>query len=82
MPCLRARLHREREPGASRCFGSRVFNRIKSEANEMSDWRAVTGTPLNRGLLEGGVLTCPTHLWQFDVVNGGVGVRECQEINA
>ena len=33
------------------------------------------GTPLNQGLLEGKVLTCPTHLWQFDVVNGGVGVN-------
>jgi toluene monooxygenase system ferredoxin subunit len=38
------------------------------------------GTPLNQGLLEGRVLTCPTHLWQFDVVDGGVGVnpKHCQ----
>jgi toluene monooxygenase system ferredoxin subunit len=33
------------------------------------------GTPLNQGLLEGSVLTCLTHLWQFDVANGGIGVN-------
>jgi toluene monooxygenase system ferredoxin subunit len=33
------------------------------------------GTPLSQGSLEGRVLTCPTHLWQFDVVDGGAGVN-------
>jgi toluene monooxygenase system ferredoxin subunit len=33
------------------------------------------GTPLNLGSLEGRVLTCATHLWQFDVVDGGAGVN-------
>jgi len=33
------------------------------------------GTPLIQGSLEGTVLTCPTHLWQFDVANGGTGVN-------
>jgi len=33
------------------------------------------GTPLNQGSLEGRVLTCSTHLWQFDVVDGGAGVN-------
>lgn len=38
------------------------------------------GTPLNLGKLEGGILTCSAHLWQFDIVNGGVGVnpRDCR----
>ena len=28
------------------------------------------GGPLGQGLLEGKVLTCPWHGWQFDVTNG------------
>ena len=38
------------------------------------------GTPLNQGKLEGRILTCSAHLWQFDIVNGGVGVnpRDCR----
>jgi toluene monooxygenase system ferredoxin subunit len=38
------------------------------------------GTPLNQGKLEGPILTCSAHLWQFDIVNGGVGVnpRDCR----
>jgi toluene monooxygenase system ferredoxin subunit len=41
------------------------------------------GTPLNQGLLEGRVLTCASHLWQFDVADGGVGVnpKNCQLIS-
>ena len=33
------------------------------------------GTPLHQGTLEGRVLTCSTHLWQFDVVDDGAGVN-------
>jgi toluene monooxygenase system ferredoxin subunit len=33
------------------------------------------GSPLSQGLLEDRVLTCSSHLWQFDIVNGGVGVN-------
>ena len=33
------------------------------------------GTPLNQGKLESGILTCAAHLWQFDIVNGGIGVN-------
>jgi toluene monooxygenase system ferredoxin subunit len=33
------------------------------------------GTPLHLGSLEGTVLTCSTHLWQFDLANGGAGVN-------
>jgi toluene monooxygenase system ferredoxin subunit len=41
------------------------------------------GTPLNQGLLQGRVLTCAAHLWQFDVADGGVGVnpKNCQLIS-
>lgn len=28
------------------------------------------GGPLGQGLLEGGVVTCPWHGWQFDVTTG------------
>lgn len=35
--------------------------------------------PLVEGLLEGKVLTCSAHLWQFDVVTGeGVNPEGCQ----
>ena len=30
------------------------------------------GGPLGQGLLEGKVVTCPWHGWQFDVTNGKV----------
>lgn len=34
--------------------------------------------PLIQGELEGGVLTCAAHLWQFDVVSGaGVNPLDC-----
>ena len=33
------------------------------------------GTPLNQGSLDGRLLTCSAHLWQFDVVDGGAGVN-------
>ena len=28
------------------------------------------GGPLGEGLLQGSVITCPWHAWQFDVTNG------------
>ena len=40
------------------------------------------GTPLNQGSLEGRVLTCSAHLWQFDVVDGaGVNPKNCRLVS-
>jgi toluene monooxygenase system ferredoxin subunit len=39
------------------------------------------GTPLSDGELDGPVLTCPVHLWEFEVISGDsinpVGERLC-----
>jgi toluene monooxygenase system ferredoxin subunit len=48
---------------------------IDGEVRAYRDRCPHAGTPLNQGLLEGNVLTCLTHLWQFDVANGGIGVN-------
>jgi toluene monooxygenase system ferredoxin subunit len=48
---------------------------IKGKVYAYRDKCPHAGTPLNQGLLERSVLTCPAHLWQFDLVNGGIGVN-------
>jgi toluene monooxygenase system ferredoxin subunit len=48
---------------------------IGGEVHAYRDKCPHAGTPLNQGLLEGSVLTCPTHLWQFDLANAGIGVN-------
>jgi toluene monooxygenase system ferredoxin subunit len=52
-----------------------LFVNIDGEVHAYRDKCPHAGTPLNQGLLEGSVLTCLTHLWQFDVANGGIGVN-------
>ena len=52
-----------------------LFVNIDGDVHAFLDKCPHAGTPLNQGLLEGRVLTCPSHLWQFDVVDGGIGVN-------
>ena len=52
-----------------------LFVNIDGEVHAYRDKCPHAGTPLNQGLLEGSVLTCVTHLWQFDVANAGIGVN-------
>jgi len=53
---------------------------LKGHVHAFRDRCPHAGTPLHQGKLEGRILTCSAHLWQFDVVNGGVGVnpRDCR----
>ena len=48
---------------------------INGEVYAYWDKCAHAGTPLSQGLLEDGVLTCSAHLWQFDIVDCGIGVN-------
>ena len=52
-----------------------LFVNIDGDIHAFLDKCPHAGTPLNQGLLEGSVLTCLTHLWQFDVANAGIGVN-------
>jgi toluene monooxygenase system ferredoxin subunit len=52
-----------------------LFVNIGGDIHAFLDKCPHAGTPLNQGLLEGRVLTCATHLWQFDLGDGGVGVN-------
>jgi toluene monooxygenase system ferredoxin subunit len=52
-----------------------LFINIKGEVYAYRDKCPHAGTPLSQGLLEDRVLTCSTHLWQFDIVNGGIGIN-------
>lgn len=52
-----------------------LFVNIDGEVHAYRNKCPHAGTPLNDGILEGGVLTCPTHLWQFDVASSGIGVN-------
>src|SRR5262249_37727660 len=60
-----------------------LFVNIDGDIHAFLDKCPHAGTPLNQGLLEGGVLTCATHHWQFDVAGGGVGVnpKDCRLIS-
>ena len=52
-----------------------LFVNIGGKVQAFQDKCPHAGSPLNEGFLEGGVLTCATHLWQFDVADGGVGIN-------
>lgn len=52
-----------------------LFISIKGEVFAYRDKCPHAGTPLSQGRLEDRVLTCSTHLWQFDILNGGIGVN-------
>jgi toluene monooxygenase system ferredoxin subunit len=52
-----------------------LFINIGGEIRAFLDKCPHLGTPLNQGLLEGRVLTCASHHWQFDVVDSGAGVN-------
>jgi toluene monooxygenase system ferredoxin subunit len=60
-----------------------LFVNIDGDIHAFLDKCPHMGTPLNQGLMEGRVLTCPTHHWQFDVVDGGGGVnpKNCRLIS-
>jgi toluene monooxygenase system ferredoxin subunit len=60
-----------------------LFVNIGGEVRAFQDKCPHAGTRLNQGMLEGRVLTCSAHLWQFDVANGGVGVnpKNCRLIS-
>src|SRR6516165_8494671 len=49
-----------------------LFINIKGEVYAYRDKCPHAGTPLSQGLLEDRVLTCSSHLWQFDLV-GALG---------
>jgi toluene monooxygenase system ferredoxin subunit len=52
-----------------------LFVNIDGDIHAFLDKCPHLGTPLNLGLLEGRVLTCASHHWRFDVVDGGAGVN-------
>ncbi len=61
-------------PGS--CLELAVAGRIVAIFNVAGDFHALDGVcphqggPLGKGQLEGHVVTCPWHGWQFDVRNG------------
>jgi nitrite reductase/ring-hydroxylating ferredoxin subunit len=61
-------------PGAFRCVelqGQRVLlYNVGGSFYATSATCAHLGGPLDEGLFEEGVVTCPWHGWQFDVVTG------------
>ncbi len=61
-------------PGTGKCIevdGTpvAVFN-VDGQFHAISHICAHQGGPLGEGLLEGTVVTCPWHGWQFDVTTG------------
>jgi len=52
-----------------------LFINIKGEVYAYRDKCPHAGTPLSQGVLDDRVLTCSSHLWQFDIVNSGIGVN-------
>jgi toluene monooxygenase system ferredoxin subunit len=60
-----------------------LFVNIDGDIRAFLDKCPHLGTPLSQGLLESRVLTCATHHWRFDVVDGGVGVnpKNCRLIS-
>src|SRR5208337_4332083 len=76
MPFLRTVKVAELPPGSIREL--QVEGRAVAVANVGGKIYAINNTclhrggPLGQGLLEGKVVTCPWHGWQFDVTNGKV----------
>lgn len=64
----------ELEPGRFRCIevrGNRVLlYNVSGHLYATSATCAHMGGPLDEGLFEEGVVTCPWHGWQFDVRTG------------
>jgi toluene monooxygenase system ferredoxin subunit len=60
-----------------------LFVNVGGDVRAFLDKCPHLGTPLSQGLLEGRVLTCASHHWQFDVVDDGVGVnpKNCRLIS-
>ena len=59
-----------------------LFVNIDGDIHAFLDKCPHIGTPLNQGLLEGRVLTCAAHHWQFDVIDGvGVNPKNCRLIS-
>ena len=56
-----------------------VGGTVIAVANVGGQLRAISNTclhrggPLGQGTLDGAILTCPWHAWQFDVTTGKVG---------
>jgi nitrite reductase/ring-hydroxylating ferredoxin subunit len=44
--------------------------RVDGEIHAMENRCPHQGDPLSEGVLEGGIVTCRAHLWQFDVRTG------------
>jgi toluene monooxygenase system ferredoxin subunit len=53
--------------------------RVAERAVAYEDKCPHSGTPLSEGSFEGGLLTCRSHLWQFDAANGsGINPKNCR----
>ena len=51
-----------------------VFN-VDGQYHATEDHCLHAGGPLHEGTLEGAVVTCPWHGWQFDVTDGRCGLH-------
>jgi toluene monooxygenase system ferredoxin subunit len=60
-----------------------LFVNVDGDIRAFFDKCPHLGTPLNQGLLEGRVLTCASHHWRFDLVDGGAGLnpKNCRLIS-
>lgn len=76
MSFVRAARKEEIPPGTIREF--QVDGKPMALANVGGSYYAIDNTclhrggPLGQGVLEGGVVTCPWHGWQFDVTSGKI----------
>lgn len=79
MSFVRAARKEEIPPGTIREF--QVDGKPMALANVGGSYYAIDNTclhrggPLGQGVLEGGVVTCPWHGWQFDVTSGKIPVN-------
>jgi len=55
-----------------------IIMRSNDELHAYKDVCPHKGTPLSDGELDGGILTCNVHLWEFDVATGD-SVNPCGE---
>ena len=76
MPFVRAARKEEIPPGTIREF--QVDGKPVALANVGGTFYAIDNTclhrggPLGQGVLDGGVVTCPWHGWQYDVTSGKI----------
>jgi nitrite reductase (NADH) small subunit/3-phenylpropionate/trans-cinnamate dioxygenase ferredoxin subunit len=79
MAFLRATKAAEVPPGTIREF--QLDGKTVALANVDGKYFAIDNTcihrggPLGQGVLEGKMVTCPWHGWQYDVTNGRVGAN-------